>query len=272
MAQTFDTLLNKAIQDNTVVKPNPHVPKSRVIAEFKMQITPEERGYAKLAKQLDIETFPLIQPLRGTVSFILKTMGRDNAEIRSYFNYTIYQHYSTIRKIIKGYDGLDEYSKKRHDCFDYLCIQHGMRPQKLIGFIAEGASQIGIDEIKAIVNSGKMVFFKKVIEMMEEDTGFKDRELFARVTGLVSNAPIVAINNNTNNSTTNNNLKFQLPKFTEVTRNNEQVVSEAKQLTAGTTDYIDAEVIEKGEEDGEPIGIRKPEDINVNTKEFVEGT
>lgn len=228
------------------------VPVAALKSELRAVLTDEMRRICNNAIKIDSKTYPIIRPIRGTLAHKFILFNKENDEIILYLKQVKLSDgtnliHGAVNKIVDYYETLDEYSKMRHDLFDHLAAKFRVSGYKFWGWIAEGIARISDEEVESLLLSSRTPLIQKVNEMAMTDGGHKDRDLLARITGIVKPAALVNINQNNNTVNVNS-----LPKFHEDSKRIEQEIEASKvaprELSEGTKNYIEAEIEEVREE------------------------
>jgi hypothetical protein len=206
---------------------------------------------------VDKEGYDYIEPVLGTLIFLFRNLKGGNQSVIAALRTSLNQKYAAMHKIkdvVTKYDSLDKYSQKRADVWDLICKDLNISPARIWDYFVVGMKEF----VKASATMGVELNKNDIIEatakFAQNEKNSKDRELLFKAGNLISNEPLVEINQQTNNTLNQQNNIFG-ESFAETIKNSNnqlrdkddlKILEETKQreLTKGNQDYIDAEVLE----------------------------
>jgi len=212
-----------------------------------------EKEYETKAKIYNKEKHRRITPSFGTLTYLFRNLKGGNNTVVSSLRAALSERGAApaIKDIIIKYDSLDEYSQKRIDVWDLIC-KDLRRPTTLVWNYFIKGIKLYVEALKtASIELNKPDLVETINKFARKESNQKDRELAARVSGLVSDTPLVNVeqNNTTNNKTINNTMNLFGKEFSNTIREvNSQLIGDKQtkfinplELTEGNTDYIEAE-------------------------------
>jgi hypothetical protein len=210
-----------------------------------------EIDYENKSITYDKEKHRRIKPSFGTLGYMFRNLKGGNNTVIGALRASLSERgaAATIKDIIIKYDSLDEYSQLRTDVWDLIC-KDLRRPSTLVwNFFLKGI-KLYVEALKtASIELNKPDLVDTINKFSRKEANQKDRELAAKVSGLIDDKPLVSIEQNDNRKVTNNTVNLFGKEFSDTIRevnnqlinDNETKFLEPKSLTEGTQDYIDAE-------------------------------
>lgn len=199
----------------------------------------EEEAEEKAIK-LPRKHFKRIPPIAGTLGYLFRDIEGGNQAVFNYINETLSasnkqkanSNAYKIYRVILMWNALDENSQNRVDVFDWLCDKVGISKQKFYAQAAEGM----FDHYEAITTrilmESKVELVNNVRQFGRSEKNFKDRELLAKATKIVTDQPLIG---SIDNSTKVTNLSFESNGFKDILRSTEKL------LRSDEDNFIDIE-------------------------------
>jgi hypothetical protein len=202
------------------------------------EIEAEEKAI-KLPKKY----FKRIPPIAGTLGYLLRDIEGGNQAVFNYINETIPATSKTkantnaykIYRVILMWNALDENSQNRVDVYDWLCDKVGVSKQKFYAQAAEGMFNHYEAISTRILMESKVELVNNVRQFGRSEKNFKDRELLAKATKVVTDQPLIG---SIDNSTKVTNLSFESNGFKDILRSTEKL------LRSDEDNFIEAELEE----------------------------
>lgn len=215
------------------------------------------------AVRFSLAKYNRIKPIPGTLGFLLRNIRGGNEAVMNFLEET--EDNGKTRKFIREFNIIwklmDEFSKKRVDIFDILCIKYNVNKKKFWGALQEGMFDNN-DALAASALSGyKPDFVELLIKLAKNSRNHQDRKLLAQALGITKDTPLISITDNSRREVKNVQVNIgNVPSFASsirrteknITKDNSLELEEGKEQLAlgeGNKDYIDTEfsVVEEQE-------------------------
>lgn len=231
------------------------------------ELSIEELETEEKSERYSVTTYKRIKPVVGTLGYLFRNFSGGNEGVMELIKSSrlpITGVSKAFKQLIILWNEADEYSRKRVDIFDVLCLETGVRRDEFWGLFQQSSFLYNKIVQEMAIQAATADLIDNVFEFAKKETHTRDRELGAKIAGLATEKPLVQINDNS--QTVNNNLSIKDSNvgfsFDEMIRKGDKVISgerpqyeidkieaERKQLTEGDTDYVDGEVIEEREKE-----------------------
>lgn len=219
----------------------------------------EEEEAENKAESLPRAKYKRIQPLPGTLAYLLRDLEGGNYAIASMVKealadqtkkYNVSTTAGKLTKVILLWEKFDDFSKRRIDVFDWLCDEIGLSKKKFYAAVMEGL----FDHFEAITQRLLMEAKSELInnsrQFAKEERNFRDREFLGKATGAIKDtAPIV----NVDARTQTNNYQSS---FRDILKNTSNAIKEEK-------DYVDAEIVNSERKALKPANMEAFVDVNL---------
>lgn len=226
-------------------------------------LSDDEIGYENKAEKYNIDKYKRISPNFGTLAYLFRNVKGNNETVVGALRAALQERGaagSGIKDIIIKYDSLDENSQKRIDVWDLICKDLRTSSTKVWNYFIKGI-KLYVDAIKqTTIELNKPDLVETINKFGKKENNYKDRELAAKIGGLVDEAPLVNVTTNNDNRKTTNTVNLFGKEFTDTIRevNAQLTDKETKfisplELTEGTTEYIEADYEMSNEEEKETI-------------------
>lgn len=210
-----------------------------------------------------------IKPIPGTLGYLFRNLSGKNDAVIEHISNLLGQsgqigvgggnaRYAKIKNLIILWNNMDDFSKKRVDIFDHLCPILGINRRMFWGWFQEAAFDYDTIMAQTALSGHKVVFIEQLKKHANQPKNQSDRRLMAETLRLSeSQAPKIEVKVEDNSTTNvqNNNIRVEqkIPSFVKSIRNSEKVieatkVDESRMLSEGTTEFIEAELVETREE------------------------
>lgn len=222
------------------------------------------------AIELSIKHFKRIPPLPGTLGYLFRDLIGGNQAVYNFVKSVLHPNIISTKpnrngnakdmkafRIIKIWNAMDEFSQNRVDVFDWLCDRFELAKDDFYAYAAKGMFNHFDAISQRIIMETKPEVIHNVRQFARSEKNFRDRELAAKATGLTKEAPLIG---NIDASTkVNANLNFS-PSFNSMLKEADAVINEdenfieaeevePKQLTEGSTEFLNTEVKKENEEE-----------------------
>lgn len=211
-------------------------------------LTDDEKLIIKSAIKLNIQDYPIIFPLRATIGFMVRNMDGKNQQAIEFIRASLPANApqlakSYIMRLVEDFDALDEDSRNRVDCLDWLCRKNKITPTRFLEAVTTGIVVFNNHMTTAIIASKKPDIASKIIASAENESlkSHHHKKLAAQMAGLIDDKPIVQIDTGdktTNNNVTNNNVVLT---FSDFVRQNDKNIR--GQIGEMEKDYVEGEII-----------------------------
>jgi hypothetical protein len=225
------------------------------------ELSLEEIEAEDKAEKFSVKGFRRIKPVPGTLGFMLRNfadgdIGKRNESVIQFLKWSQQSENGSQGKVkfVKNFlilwENMDEFSKRRVDIFDILCQKYGVQLKKFWGVLQEGLFDFNDIITQTAISGKKPEFIEILSKMMSRDKGTADRRLFAEAAKLITNEPLVKIEDKSQHLTVNS----QMPSFLSSVKRADNIKHEDieipnRQLTEGDTEFIDAEFEEVREKE-----------------------
>lgn len=210
-----------------------------------------EIEYETKAEKYNVEKYRRIYPSFGTLAYLFRNLKGGNNVVIGALRSALGERGAApaIKDFITKYDSLDDYSQKRIDVWDLICRDLN-RPTTLIWNHFIKGIKLYVEALKtASIELNKPDLVETINKFARKESNQKDRELAAKVSGLVSDSPLVNVNQTSETKTINNTMNLFGKEFTNTIREvNSQLIGDKEtkfvaplELTEGNNDYIEAE-------------------------------
>lgn len=238
----------------------------------------EEIESENQATKFPINIYKRIKPVHGTLGYAFRNIvGRNHVVIEALKNVGVHQSktHRFIKEFIILWNNMDEYSRKRVDIFDWLCEKYDINKAKFFGIVQEGMFNFNNLMAQTALSGFTPEFIEIIKRMAKKEKNIGDRQLFAKMAGLTSEAPILQLNDNSTN--TKNELHLHeaspLPSFANSMRKSDEGVrtissAQQKALTEGNQNYIDAEMVSEPEKELLTVEQRVEENFKKAAREL----
>jgi hypothetical protein len=211
------------------------------------ELNEDEKLAMRNAEVLNSQDFPLIFPMRATIGFMVRNMDGKNQQAIEFLRATVSQTTGKTNRIvhlINEFDKLDEDSKNRVDCLDWLARRNNLTIPLMLEYLSEGIILFQNHMTKIIIASKKTDLASKIFKSAENESlkSHHHKKLAAQVAGLIDDKPLVSVetgNKTTVNNTTNNIL---VPNFADWQKQNDKVIR--GEIGPKEPDYVEGEVVE----------------------------
>lgn len=207
-----------------------------------------------------------IKPIPGTLGYLFRNLAGKNDAVIEHISNLLGSNgivgsqgrYAKIKNLIILWNNMDDFSKKRVDIFDHLCPKLGINRRMFWGWFQEAAFDYDTIMAQTALSGHKVVFIEQLKKHANQPKNQSDRRLMAETLRLSeSQAPKIEVKVEDNSVTNvqNNNIRVEqkIPSFVKSIRNSEKIieaskVAESRLLSEGTTEFIEAELVEEREE------------------------
>lgn len=216
----------------------------------------EEEEAEKNSVKYPIHKFKRIKPIPGTLGYLFRNLtGRNDAVIEHLSNLIGLQaggKYNKIKTIVSFWNGIDDFSRKRVDIFDWICIELSINRSVFWGWFQEACFNYDNVLAQTALSGHKNKFVEQLKVHANQPRNQTDRRLLAEAMKLTENqAPKIDVKVEDNSRTTNVNMQVhhKVPSFVKSIRASE-IAEEKKvrELEAASTEFIDVKVVTKDEE------------------------
>lgn len=210
------------------------------------ELTEEEKLAVRNAEKLNVQNFPLIFPMRATIGFMIRNMDGRNQQAIEFIRAILPQtagHVSMLVHLVNDYDKLDEDSKNRVDCLDWLARRNKVTVQRFLDALAEGITWSYTNMTKVIIASKKPDLAEKIFKSAENESlkSSQHKKLAAQVAGLISDKPLVQVDTgdkSIHHGDVNNTVVLS---FSDYTKQNDKLIRGPN--VVDRKDYVDGEVV-----------------------------
>lgn len=220
----------------------------------------EERAF-KNAKIINTEFYKIIEPVPGTLCYSLRNIEGGNEAVISLIMIGISNvsgmAIKKFKHLVDLYNKLDLDSRQRPDLFDHLTDKYNIPKPKFYGWLHQGIFVQTTNDTKIKLQQAKLKVLDKIVDSAMKDENFPDRNLAAKMTGLIDDKPLINIDQSKHN-TVNNQLFLEDTGFMRTIRgsddrirnpsaintSDQKLLSEAQETLDVNFDIIDGELVE----------------------------
>lgn len=210
------------------------------------ELKDDEKLAVRNAEKLSVQDYPLIFPVRATIGFMTRNMDGRNQQAIEFIRTTLLQTTGKVSRIVRfveEFDTLDDNSKDRVDCLDWLARKYKLTVMEVLGALTEGITTFHNEMTKVIIASKKPDVAEKIFKSAENE-GLKShhhKKLAAQVAGLIDDKSLVTVE--TGNKTINNNTTNQtvVIGFSDWQKKNDKVIR--GEIGQKEVDYVEGEVV-----------------------------
>lgn len=224
-----------------------------IIRESSMsgKVTFKDLEHVKLAKVINENQYPQINPSLGTIGFFLKKLRLKPEDIISIINHdkldSRTKNDRALLHLIDIWNHLDNHSRERFDLFDHLARRGGFTVKQLWGLIMVKISNYSMQSIETaniLLRLGKLDIASTILEKAKDND--KVLNLAAQATGLVKNETHINVETNIANVTNNRPTFDKLSSIVnkEIANEIDNInIRDNRLLTEGNVNdnYIDAD-------------------------------
>lgn len=216
----------------------------------------EEEIAEQEAIKFPINIYKRIKPVHGTLGYAFRNIkGRNYVVIEALRNAGEGSRAKFIKNFIIIWNNLDVYSRNRVDIFDWLCEKYDVPKPMFFGYVQQGMYKFNDLMAQTAISGYTTEFIELVKKLTKTEKNIRDRELFAKMSGLTKDAPLIgSIQNNSTKNELHVHGNSPLPSFAQAMRKSDEGIrtlpqsQPQKALSEGIPDYIDAELITHSEE------------------------
>lgn len=212
------------------------------------ELTEEERLAVKEAKDLNIQEYPLIRPMRATIGFMVRNMDGKNHQAIEFIRASLPINAATLGRnfmfeLVCEFDKLDENSQNRVDCLDWLSRKHKVGVVRFLQSMNDGITFFHNEMTKSIIASKKPELAEKIFKSAENESlkSAAHKTLAAKVAGLTDDKPLVQVDTGTKTTINNNSNQTVVLDFSSFVKENDKLIR--GQNVEKQVDYVDGEVV-----------------------------
>jgi hypothetical protein len=198
-----------------------------------------------------------IPPIPGTLAYLLRNVKGGNESVVEFLRWAQVGETGNRTRFIKNFiilwENMDEFSRRRADIFDHLCRKYSIPLKRFWGVLQEGMFDHNDQITQTALNGAKPQFVERLLALTYDRRNHQDRKLAATAMKLVTDEPLIKIEDKSQHLTVNNQNNIGIPSFSQTIKRSEEVVRQReidrpKELTEGNNDYIDAEIVKTEDE------------------------
>lgn len=217
-------------------------------------LSSEEEEAEEKATKFSRMVYRRIPPIPGTLAYLLRNVKGGNESVVEFLRWAKVGEKGNRTKFIDTFlilwENMDEFSRRRADIFDHLCRKYDIPLKRFWGVLQEGMFDHNDQITQTALNGAKPQFVERLLQLSHKERNHQDRKLAATAMKLVTDEPLIKIEDKSQHLTVNqNNTLGGIPSFSQTIKRSEEVVRQQeapkpRELTEGIQDYIDAETFD----------------------------
>lgn len=225
--------------------------KSEVVATRKTtakELSEVEKNHIRAAEKLSVQEYPIIYPVMATIGYMVRDMEGGNHQAIEFIraglpSSTLQTGKNFLYDLVLDFDKLDEDSKQRVDCLDWLARKNKIATNRFLDAIEKGIEEFSRRQTNIMVAAKRPDLAEKIFKdaISEGTKSTQNKSLASRIAGLVQPAkPQVVIDQSS--KTVNVDARAQVVSFSDFQKRQDKMIR-GRVEGEEEKDYVDAEEV-----------------------------